>query len=389
MSAAAPRVRGWCPGALRPMLSGDGMLLRVRPMLGEVSAEAMRGLCDLAGRHGNGLIDLTSRANLQLRGVPEGDVSTLTDGLRALGLLDPDPDIESRRNIVIEAGWRPGDLSHRIATELMGLLGDLPKLPGKFGFAIDTGAEPAVNMVASDVAFELAADGGLILRADGAPLGRRLRIGEALQGLREMLDWFIATGGQDTGRMARHLRHAKLPPDWLAAAPRSYASLPKPGQSGADLTLGAAFGALEARAMITLLDSTGARALRPMPGRLFRLMGVAEGAVEAARDAGFITTPDDPALAVHACPGAPYCAQAEAGTRALARALCDQLGPRLTPGQSLHVSGCAKGCAWPRAADLTLVGRHGAYDLLRNAAPWDTPEARDLTDTDILKLTEF
>ena len=68
MSAAAPRVRGWCPGALRPMLSGDGMLLRVRPMLGEVSAEAMRGLCDLAGRHGNGLIDLTSRANLQLRG---------------------------------------------------------------------------------------------------------------------------------------------------------------------------------------------------------------------------------------------------------------------------------------------------------------------------------
>ena len=389
MSAAAPRVRGWCPGALRPMLSGDGVLMRVRPMLGEVSAEAMLGLCHLARRHGNGLIDLTSRANLQLRGVPEGDVSALTDGLRGLGLLDADPEIESRRNIVIEAGWRPGDLSHSLASELMGLLGDLPKLPGKFGIAIDTGATASLNMISADIAFELAEDGGLLLRADGASLGRRLHRSEAMDALREMLDWFLASGGLNAGRMGRHLRHAKLPQEWLETAPRAFAAAPHPGRLGADLILGAAFGGLEAASLAQLVEATGARALRPMPGRLFRLIGVSQDATETARGAGFVTTADDPALAVHACPGAPHCAQAEAGTRALARKLCDRLGPQLRPGQSLHVSGCDKGCAWPRAADLTLVGRNGAYDLLRNAAPWDTPEARALTETDILQLTEF
>ena len=28
--AQAPIVQGWCPGALRPMLSGDGLVVRVR-----------------------------------------------------------------------------------------------------------------------------------------------------------------------------------------------------------------------------------------------------------------------------------------------------------------------------------------------------------------------
>ena len=30
MNAIAPRRKGWCPGALRPMETGDGLLVRVR-----------------------------------------------------------------------------------------------------------------------------------------------------------------------------------------------------------------------------------------------------------------------------------------------------------------------------------------------------------------------
>ena len=30
---SAPQVKGWCPGAHRPMMSGDGLVVRIRPRL--------------------------------------------------------------------------------------------------------------------------------------------------------------------------------------------------------------------------------------------------------------------------------------------------------------------------------------------------------------------
>ena len=61
--------------------------------------------------------------------------------------------------------------------------------------------------------------------------------------------------------------------------------------------------------------------------------------------------------------------QASVRTRDLAR----DLAPHLPPGRRLHVSGCAKGCAHPEPAEVTLVGRDGAFDLVRDGAPWDEP----------------
>ena len=76
---SAPLVKGWCPGAHRPMLSGDGLVVRVRPFRAELSAAQALALCDLARTHGNGTLELTSRANLQIRGVPEAAFPALLD----------------------------------------------------------------------------------------------------------------------------------------------------------------------------------------------------------------------------------------------------------------------------------------------------------------------
>ena len=46
MSAAS--VKGWCPGALRPMLSGDGLVVRVRPFGGRIDTAQIAGLAQLA-----------------------------------------------------------------------------------------------------------------------------------------------------------------------------------------------------------------------------------------------------------------------------------------------------------------------------------------------------
>jgi precorrin-3B synthase len=64
---------------------------------------------------------------------------------------------------------------------------------------------------------------------------------------------------------------------------------------------------------------------------------------------------------VDACVGAPACPQASVATRDLARLLAP-----LVAG-SLHVSGCAKGCARARPADVVLTGRDGLFDLALHA----------------------
>ncbi|MGX1077699.1 sulfite reductase beta subunit-like hemoprotein [Bradyrhizobium elkanii] len=48
MSAVA--VKGWCPGALRPMRSGDGLVVRIRPRAGRLDAAQAAGIAELAAR---------------------------------------------------------------------------------------------------------------------------------------------------------------------------------------------------------------------------------------------------------------------------------------------------------------------------------------------------
>ena len=82
----APARRGWCPSLMRPMPSGDGLLARVHPRLGILSAAQLRALAEAARRYGNGHLDVTARGNLQIRASPpppppappSGDTETLT-----------------------------------------------------------------------------------------------------------------------------------------------------------------------------------------------------------------------------------------------------------------------------------------------------------------------
>ena len=49
----APVVKGYCPGALRPMMSGDGLVVRVRPFNGRLRRAQADGIATLAAAHGN------------------------------------------------------------------------------------------------------------------------------------------------------------------------------------------------------------------------------------------------------------------------------------------------------------------------------------------------
>ncbi len=370
-----PRAKGWCPGAYRPMMSGDGLIVRVRPRLARLTAAEARGIARAALTHGSGEMDLTSRANLQIRGVRLEAHEALLADLAALGLLDADPSLEERRNIMVDPLWRMGDDSGRIAAAMADALAEFPPLPTKFGFAIDAGETRRLAGASADIRVERGASGGLILRPDGADAGAPVAPQTAVQQILSLAWWFHETAGGEAGRMAEHLRAKPLPEGWATEAPGPAAALAA-GATPLGPAIGAPFGRIGAKGLLRILDASGATAIRLAPGRLLVLEGGA-----AVTDPAFTTDAADPLLAADACPGAPVCAAATVETRDVARALAAQAA-----GGDLHVSGCAKGCARPRRAHLTLVGRDGRFDLVEDGLPWDPPIRVGLLPADLAKL---
>lgn len=369
---STPRRQGWCPDAWRPMAAGDGLLVRVKPRFGRIDADRIAGLCEASLRFGNGLIDLTNRANLQIRGVAEDRWRALIDALIAHDLVDPDPDLEARRNILVAPDWQPGDDCVRLAETLNSRLSALPPLPSKVGFAIDAGTAPMLLRAPADFRIERAEEGTLLLRAEGRMAGMPVTVDTAIDALIALAHWFVDTGGTAAGRIARH---AVALPDWalgdLRPAPEHAPIAPGPHPLGQ--AHGVPFGCMEASALRILAERSGASALRLTPWRTLLLEGVGP-----VRCEGFVDAPGNPAMRAAACPGAPACPQATVETRALAL----RLAP-LVAGQ-LHLSGCAKGCAQPGAAEVTVTGRDGRFDLAFEARPGAPPARSGLTAPELL-----
>lgn len=325
MSLAAFDIKGWCPGGVRPMPSGDGLLVRVRPWCGAFTREQARGLADIATTLGNGHIDLTRRANLQIRGLREESLPALHEALDRLGLLED----ETARNVMVDPLAGP-----EVRALALALGRALPEdRPAKFACLVDGGGPLSISGERADVALCVTPE-GVAVRVDGEWLG--------------VADADHATSAAFGGKSS------------LA----EMTIMPVPGHrrlGRIDRFTGLAvpFGRLEAAQLRALAETAGLTEIRLSPWRALY--------VDAAVDpAGFIFDENDPLLRIEACPGAPACASATVDTRADARRLA-----AIGFGGTIHVSGCAKGCARSTPADLVLVGRDGRYGMVRNGTARD------------------
>lgn len=163
-----------CPGVLSVWDAADGGLARVRIPGGLLSADRLRVLATAAEELGTGVLELTSRANVQVRGLRGGAEGELASRLRAVGLFPSDTH-ERVRNIV--ASPLTGLVSDRpdvlpVVEEIDdGLLGEplLATLPGRFLFAVDDGAGDVARLDA-DVTL-IAGPDGYALRLGGVEVG--------------------------------------------------------------------------------------------------------------------------------------------------------------------------------------------------------------------------
>lgn len=372
----AAHIQGWCPGALRPMPSGDGLVLRIRPPLARLTQAQGHGVAELAARYAQPLLDLTSRANLQLRGIGEADYPALLAGLQVLGLIDTDINAESRRNILVSPFWEAGDGTPTLARLLTEALAQptAPQLPAKFGFALDCGPTPALRGCSADIRLERHAQSFLVY-ANGSTHGVVASAAHAVARAMELAHWFIAAGGAPLGRgrMAPLVAQTSVPSHLAdTPVPATRAACPPWGLIPQGCVVGFEFGQMP---VDTLRALSALSPLRLTPWRSVLM----EGAQSVPTLPTLITHAEDVRLRVSACTGAPGCNQAAAATRELAHALA----PLVSPSHRLHVSGCRKGCAHPEAA-LTLVATSAGFDLIQHGTAASPPDARHLSPAAII-----
>jgi len=408
---AALEVKGWCPGALRPMLSGDGLIVRVRPQSATLGLDELAVLVDAAGLFGNGHIDLTRRANLQIRGVSEATLPQLHEVIARLGLLDDSPDGEAVRNVMINplAGIDPAEVLdvRSIGGELARLLASeksLWALPTKFGFIVDGGGILGLAEQRGDVRLAAIADGpdsavavGLETRVGVEWLGS-ISPGAAAAAAIETGLAFIGVASREKRQRMRDLSDEGLASIRSVIGPRLDALRENPRNADARLIkraglielgagrlavgIAAPFGRVEADQFRMLADAIaahGVKAIRLSPWRALYAEVPSEQSGQsilvAAASVGLIVDPGDPLLQIEACPGAPGCQSTSLDTRGDGRRLAGLL-PRFGFTGTIHVSGCAKGCAKSGTSDLVLVGAEGRYGLVRNGTAQDSPACR-------------
>jgi precorrin-3B synthase len=383
------------------MESGDGLLLRVRARRGRLSAAQLQGLAVAAAAHGNGIIELTRRASLQLRGVSPATLPDLQAELQHLGLAEESLAAEQRPALLVcpLAGLDPRSAPLgeppllQLVAQLEQLLADPQLVLGlsekllvvlSGGSEVFAGVEADLYVEVSPAAPELAelsvaggSSGPLLLgscRASDVP--------DALARLLRMLGATPQAAGKAARKRMRDLLaarglaalRAELAPVWLAGAPRfARFSVPPLGYCsgpGDWFSFQLPFGSATARAWQTVAElssSFGSGELRLMPGRCVLLPGVRAAAraelERRAREWHFIVERPAPWLELVACSGAPACRSALADTRGLALELAPLVRSRLRSGATLHVSGCEKGCAWGGPADITLLHGPDGYRL--------------------------
>jgi len=353
-----------CPGALQVHAAADGGLARVRLPGGVVSLTQWDVLREFAP------LELTSRANVQIRGVTDTD--ELARRLASAGLL-PSATHERVRNIVASP-LGGGSAVVRDLDRQLCAAPELAELPGRFLFAVDSARD--VAGLGADVTVLLGSDRVPVLLA-GLDCGLRVPVGQVVTALLDAargflaertaqasLAWRLAELDDGPARVAARVAAALdvplVTPDASLTAARSAGSGPLGLVAGA-VGVGVPLGRLTDRHMTAIAAVAGDEII-VTPWRGMVLPGAGPEALAALADAGLVTDQASPFAAATACTGLPGCAKSLADVRADASVALGlaQPGPDLLP---VHFVGCGRRCGRPAGAHVDVLATTDGYQV--------------------------
>jgi ferredoxin-nitrite reductase len=393
----------------------DAFMCRLRLPGGIVSAHQLRGIADVAERHGSGFADVTTRANLQLRGIGARSGAEVLTSLHELGIVPRGSGADNVRNVTGSptAGIDPREildtrpftraLHHHVLhhRELYGL-------PRKFNVAFDGGGAVGVLEDTNDVGFAAVRVG----EGHGVPAGAwfRLRLGgitghgdfardagvvvapsDAVAVADAVLRVFLEHGDRTDRKRAR-LKYlldawglerftaevekrlpsplARLPLDrceprapWVKDGHVGVHAQRQPGLCYVGVVL--PVGRLDAprmRGLAALAERLGSGTLRLTVWQNVIVSDVPEARLAEAKA-------EIERLGLHwkatafrsslvACTGSKGCRYSATDTKGHALALAEHLESRLAPDEpvNIHLTGCPHSCAQHRIADVGLLG---------------------------------
>ncbi|MFC0106701.1 hypothetical protein [Kibdelosporangium aridum] len=330
-----------CPGAIAVHQAADGGLARVRVPGGTLTKAQLRALTDASAELGDGSLELTSRANIQIRALAAGAEVELASRLWAAGLL-PSLSHERVRNIIASP---LGDDQHLVDSLDKALCAEpeLAKLPGRFLITVDDGRGD-VSGLGADIGLH-----GDALLLTGKDTGLRVDdpvaavIKAALEFQRIRGDaWRLAEVPDGAQRIVATL--GTPGPDRIDIQPTSTHPI---GRFG-DVTVAAVpLGRLTRTQALQLCD------LAPW----VRLTPWRSVVVPAADVPGLVTDPDSPWHGVTACAGRPGCAKSLADVRADATAWVRTRKDTIP----VHWSGCDRRCGKPAGHVVEMIATGKGY----------------------------
>jgi precorrin-3B synthase len=378
MSLALPiaaRRRGACPSLDAPMQTGDGLLARIRIAGGRLDPVRLEQLAALCGTYGNGIVEITARGNLQVRGLTEAAMPAFSSAVRDLtpvetGLVMDVPPL---------AGDDPLEFvdPRPLAASIKAMAAPFAhRLGPKVTVIVDGNGQIGLAALKADLRFVATGPDTWLLSIGSRLLGTTHR---PLDCAGIVLTALAAVGveGRATDLSPAEMDNG-LDGLFIPSAPVRQPSSSPIGvfalHDGTATGIALPFGASGWEAIAALADGAwrfGIREFRLAPHHALLAMNADSSLVDEAAQVGFVTHPADPRRRISACIGSEGCASGHIAARAVA----GRLAASLPASGTLHISGCDKGCAHPARADVTLVGRADGYGLVIDGRAGDTPRA--------------
>jgi precorrin-3B synthase len=309
-------------------------MVRIRIPGGQTTADALARLGELASAYGNGLLQLTSRGSVQIRGLPEVLPNVVADRIAAAGFL-PSASHERVRNVVASplTGLHGGqtDLRSTITALDQALRAEpeLADLSGRFLFALDDGRSDVISL-----------DFDLGFQARG-PRGGMIMIGS------ERVPVSTEEAVPTMIRIARRI--VREPRSPVTRRFRGSPEVPL-GQVGAHAGVAVPLGLLTTGQVAVVQQICGGGPVVITPWRGLVLPHAADHLADLAT-AGLVVEDGSPWTRISACVGAPHCASARIETLALA----GRLAKATVALPRTHLSGCERRCGAPNSDHLDLV----------------------------------
>jgi precorrin-3B synthase len=351
---------------------------------------------------GDGDVQLTSRANLQLRAVatdPSGAVApALVDKVAVAGLL-PHPSHERVRNIVCSplSGLSGGLADLRgLTRELDDKLcaaADLAELPGPFLFALDDGRGD-LDALSADLRVRAVGPQSVQILVGDATIGPVVPLDRAAGLIIELGRAFLrAKPGEPVWHVRELPQHGLELLSDVAAGPATMVGRRKAtvGQPLGRLTQDDGRAVLSALVPLGLLNrqqvtaltrasslGSGRLVITPWRGVLMPDLPFSEAGIAAHWLAvtGLELTDGSPWQGVTACTGAPRCAHGQGETRSLAGRIARERLPVTTNDPlPVHVVGCSRRCGSPSGPHVEVLSRPDQVEISRDGRAWDAPIA--------------